>query len=378
MILIGADFIPTKSNIDLFCEGNTRELFGERLETLLRQADYRIFNLETPLCDELDPINKCGANFAAPTACVRGYSAAHVDLLTLANNHILDQGEAGLASTLRVLDENGIAHVGVGRNNSEAAKPHFFPFAGKTVGVYACAEHEFSVASEDSAGANPFDPLDVTDHIAGIKKECDFLIVLYHGGKEYYRYPSPALQKTCRKLVDKGADLVICQHSHCIGCEEKYRDGTIVYGQGNFLFDGSERESFQTSMLVCVDEALCVSYCPLVKDGCGVRFADDKQKKDITDGFESRSREIVNDGFVKKSYTEFSRQNLDHYLFSISGKKSLLFRVCNRISGNRLKNQTARKYEKEQLTELRNYLECESIRELFIAGIRDKTSERFA
>lgn len=61
--------------------------------------------------------------------------------------------------------------------------------------------------------------------------------MLYHGGKEYYRYSSPNLQKTCRKMTEKGADLVLCQHSHCIGSYEEYNDSTILYGQGNFIFN---------------------------------------------------------------------------------------------------------------------------------------------
>ena len=71
--------------------------------------------------------------------------------------------------------------------------------------------------------------------------KCDYTIVLYHGGKEYYRYPSPNLQRVCRYMIEKGTDLVICQHSHCIGCEENYLSGKIVYGQGNFIFDCDDR-----------------------------------------------------------------------------------------------------------------------------------------
>ena len=89
MILIGADFVPTASNMDLFCQGNSTALFGSELEKLLKQADFRIFNLEIPLCNTNKPINKCGANFIAPEATVSGYCAAQVDLLTLANTLFL-------------------------------------------------------------------------------------------------------------------------------------------------------------------------------------------------------------------------------------------------------------------------------------------------
>ena len=228
-ILIGADLVPTRSNIDLFASGDTQTLLGEELNNILQNADYRIFNLEVPLTDREKPIPKCGPNLIAPTKCVEGYKAMHVDLLTLANNHILDQDQQGLVSTCSVLDDEGIAYTGVGQTPEEAAKPYIFECDGKRIGVYACAEHEFSIVTEYTAGANPIDLLETPDHIAALKAECDYVIVLYHGGKEHYRYPSPNLQKVCRKLVEKGADLVVCQHSHCIGCEEKIRVGVQLY-----------------------------------------------------------------------------------------------------------------------------------------------------
>ena len=127
--------------------------------------------------------------------------------------------------------------LGVGENKTISAKPFVLSVSNKKIGVYACTEHEFSIAEDNKPGANPFDPLESFDHVSNLKKDCDYVIVLYHGGKEHYRYPSPMLQRVCRKFVEKGAGLVICQHSHCIGCEEKYLDGTIVYGQGNFIFN---------------------------------------------------------------------------------------------------------------------------------------------
>lgn len=204
-------------------------MLGKELIEIIQNADYRIFNLEVPLTDLEQPIPKCGPNLMAPTRCIAGYKAMNIDLLTLANNHILDQGQQGLKSKCEVLESAGIAYTGVGQTPKEAAKPYVFECDGKSIGVYAYAEHEFSIVTEYTAGANPIDLLETPDHIAALKAECDYVIVLYHGGKEYYRYPSPNLQKVCRKLVEKGADLVVCQHSHCIGCEEKIRVGVQLY-----------------------------------------------------------------------------------------------------------------------------------------------------
>ena len=92
-IVIGADLVPTNSNIDSFESGDRKALLGEELDNLLQNADFRIFNLEVPLTDQEHPIPKCGPNLIAPTKCVAGYKAMRVDLLTLANNHILDQDQ---------------------------------------------------------------------------------------------------------------------------------------------------------------------------------------------------------------------------------------------------------------------------------------------
>mgnify|MGYP002235661412 CR=1 FL=1 len=100
------------------------------------------------------------------------------------------------------------------------------------IGFISFAEHEFTIASENTPGANPFNEEDAIRVIHSLKNECDYVVALYHGGIEHYRYPSPQLQHRCRRLVDSGADYVICQHSHCIGCYETYDNSTIVYGQG--------------------------------------------------------------------------------------------------------------------------------------------------
>lgn len=372
-ILIGADLVPTESNKDLFVSGSVRELLGEELLQLIQNAQLSIFNLEVPLADKETPIQKCGPNLIAPTNTIEGYKAMGVGLLTISNNHILDQGESGFVSTVETLSRAGIDFVGGSYNIKDAIKPYIFDFAEKRVGVYACCEHEFSVATETRCGANPFDPLESLDHIVELKKCCDYVIVLYHGGKEHYRYPSPRLQKVCRKLVDKGADLVICQHSHCIGCEEKYKFGTIVYGQGNFLFDRSNSEYWRTSLLVILDENFNTSFLPLVKEGNRVRLADDKNKTEILDSFFRRSQEIQEAGFIERKYAEFANEAIDEYLVVVGARNSLLSRVINRLTHGWLnKKKIQLLYSKNSHICTLNFIECEAHQELFIQGLKNK------
>jgi poly-gamma-glutamate capsule biosynthesis protein CapA/YwtB (metallophosphatase superfamily) len=371
-IIIGADLVPTESNYKLFNNADVDALIGSDLNNVLSEADYRIFNLEVPLTNVETPIAKCGPNLIAPPSTIEGIKTIGVDFLTLANNHILDQGEQGLYSTIDILSKNGIAFAGVGSNLKEASNPHIFETEGKKIGIYCCAEHEFTIATETIAGANLFDPLESLDHIKDLKSQADNVIVLYHGGKEHYRYPSVYLQKVCRKCVEKGADLVVCQHTHCIGCEEKYLNGTIVYGQGNFLFDHSESEYWRTSLLIEITNDFDISYIPLVKENNAVRLADEKKSKEIMLQFKQRSSEILTCGFIEEKYSEFAKSMINNYLFKLSGKRrSFLFKVINKLSRNRYMNfYLKRRYTQSDLLAIQNYIECEAHREVLLKGIK--------
>lgn len=370
-ILIGADIVPTKANKEYFISGNMQPVLGTELQNVLEKADYRIFNLECPLVNSVSPIQKCGPNLRAEELTVNGLKSIGIDLLTLANNHIMDHGNAGLKSTMSVLEKEKISFLGAGENLKVAARPFVFFVNNKKIGVYACAEHEFSIADEYKPGANPFDPLESFDHIVELKNCCDYVIVLYHGGKEHYRYPSPMLQRVCRKFIEKGADLVICQHSHCIGCEEKYHSGTIVYGQGNFIFDTLCNPTSESSLLIKINDDFKIEYIPLEKYGCGVRLAKDDTAENILSDFKKRSVLIKNAGFVENEYSKFAKNTVNGYLLSCSGYgHKYVLRLLNRLCGHKLTDFLAKQFKKNELLAIRNFIECEAHRELFLEGLK--------
>lgn len=372
-VLIGADIVPTQRNADLFINGDIEKLFGDELINLIKSASYRIFNLEVPLCDCDSPIIKCGPNLRAPSNTINGYKAIGADLLTLGNNHILDHGNMGLESTISTLTNAGIDFVGAGKNITEASRPYIFIFNEKKVGVYACSETEFSIATNTSSGANPFDPLDSIDHIVMLKKECDYLIVLYHGGKEQYRYPSPQLQKKCRKMILKGADLVVCQHSHCVGCEEKYNNGTIVYGQGNFLFDRNDNEYWKTGLLILIDSDYNIIYQPVIKEQEHVRLMNKNDSVQLLNDFYERSKKILDEKFVEQEYNDFSLHAIDEYLMFLGGRYKFFARVLNKLSkGKSMKWIIKSHYRTNNYLAALNFIECEAHRELLIRGLKER------
>ena len=298
-LIIAGDLVPTDSNRELFINGELEKLLGSELLSIWEKVDYRIFNLEAPLFDMDSPINKWGPNLKAPEKSIEGIKKLNPNLVTLANNHILDHGAEGLYRTQKLLNENNISFIGAGSNLNEASKPFILNKDGVKIGFYACAENEFSIATNDSPGANPFDPLESLDHISKLKDKTDYVIVLYHGGKEHYRYPSPYLQKVCRKIVEKGADLVVCQHSHSIGAYEEYKNSTIIYGQGNFIFNLKDNEYWNTSILVkvVIKNKVSIEYLPIVKTKEGTRLASDKEAREIIYYFKLRSEEIKSEEF---------------------------------------------------------------------------------
>lgn len=368
-ILIAADFVPTDSNVSLFETGNMKELLGEDMLQTLQSVDFRIINLEVPLVDLLSPIDKKGPTLSAKEASIKGYAAIGIDLASIANNHILDQGEQGLERTKALLEENGIACVGAGKNLDQARDPYYVEIRNKKIGVYACCEHEFSFATERTAGANPLDVFASFDAIHTMKKRCDCVIVLYHGGREHYRYPTPYQQKVMRKFVDSGADVVIAQHSHCIGCEEKYKGKTIVYGQGNFLFDYENTECWQTGLLIelNIDDNISIKYIPVVKQDNKVRLADKEKARDILKTFRIRSDEIEKEGRVKELFQKEAKENGAYYLRMVRGN-TILDKVISKLLGKHYMDVMGKSAARKCIYDV---IACESHRDLLLTFLEE-------
>lgn len=365
-----ADIVPTKTNEQYFVAGDAAHLFGEEMLRYLASVDFRCFNLETPLTTSRDTALYPGPYLRAAPEAVNAIAKLDPSLLTLGNNHALDQGEAGFRETVATLTNAGLAYTGAGGNLEEAAKPFIVEADQGRIGIFNCSEYEFAAATERSCGANPYDPLASFDQVRALKERCDVVIVLYHGGKEFYRYPSPDLRRVCRKFADCGAALVICQHTHCIGCEETYRGSRIVYGQGNLLFDRKENEFKKTGMFVqCeVDGGAIASirYVPFRKAAECVRLADAGEAAAILEGFRERSGQIESEAFVRDQYDRLARESYGAYVQELLGRRRLV-RLLNRLTRGRFLD---RYYTNRQALAVLNAISPENHGELLKAALR--------
>lgn len=147
----------------------------------------------------------------------------------------------------------------------------------------------------------------------------DRIIVIYHGGKEFCSYPSPRLHKLCNAMADNGADVILCQHSHCIGCYEKYNDCHILYGQGNFRFvKPHKQEGWRSSLAVRYDtKSNEIAFTPLVSGKYGISLAKGQEKVQVAEAFEKRNAELRS-GKWREGWNQFYLENKERYIDVIS------------------------------------------------------------
>lgn len=364
-ILISADVCPIGNNIPLFASGDAAGLLTDLLPEF-ESSDLTIANLECPLIETPSPILKTGPTFGGSTGCIKGIQAAGIDVLGLANNHIMDHGAAGLKNTIEVCARAGIATVGAGENLAAARKLLIREVGGLRVAVLAVAEHEFSIAGKNSWGANPLDPI---DFVRNLKDNCDrfdYLIVLLHGGDEFF-VPSPGLRNTCRFMIECGANAVIVQHPHCLGGYEHYRNGHIVYGQGALLMDEaiyrnlpSFHEGFVIKLSITDDRDSSLGFIPFSQSdpAPGARKMKGETAKALLDRLDKSSARLERDGWVEEQWLQFCTRARHDYLSSLLAHN----RILGRLNANGLLERWL--HGRMPLLRARNIVCCETHREV--------------
>lgn len=303
--LFFGDTSPSKNSKESFRRKEVDKLFTD-VKDFMKDSDFTFVNLECALTECTEQIKKFGPALAAPKETAEILKELGVDLCGLSNNHTFDLGIQGIKDTIAALDEQGLDYTGWGDNYEDSRKNYVLERDGEKICIITVCEHEYSYALENRMGARPYDEYDTMEDIREARKSADRVIVIYHGGKEYCRYPSPRLLKLCRAMARCGADMVICQHSHCIGCYEEYEGGHILYGQGNFHFvTPSKRECWLSGLAVKYDTVSHkIEFVPLNMLEKGIETAKGERAKKIMGEFEKRNLQLQN-GQWKKGWEEF-------------------------------------------------------------------------
>lgn len=240
-IIIAGDYVPQNRIAEKVI--NRDFSFFDDIKDRISHADYAILNLEAPIVqNKISKIPKYGPHLYADKKTVDSLVYAGFDMVTLANNHILDYGEAGLNTTIEYLTKSNIEWIGVGKNIDDAYTIKYVKLGNDCIAVINACENEFSIATETSAGAAPIDVIRIYNKIQEAKKEATCIIVIIHGGHELFQLPSIDMVKMYRFFIDIGASVVVNHHQHCYSGYEIYKDHPIYYGIGNLCFDWKKPE----------------------------------------------------------------------------------------------------------------------------------------
>ena len=213
---------------------------------IISSTDYNVVNFEAPINNILS-VNKSpksGPSHSQDAAGPEWLKSHGFNLISLANNHIMDYGEDALKITMSAF--TGAKTFGAG-TWSEAYAPCIFEKNGISVAILGLAHYEFGMLADRwdgryQTGIAWINHPDVDKIIVETKKHVDFLIVFAHAGIEHIEQPLPEWRDRYRAFIDLGCDAVIASHPHIVQGYEIYRDKPIVYSLGNFYFPKSKKQ----------------------------------------------------------------------------------------------------------------------------------------
>ncbi len=229
------------------------ELISKEVLSFLHSADHVIANIEGPIAEAPTNTTDSGVQQLLHTIdpkAVKVLQNMKADIWNICNNHIMDAGEFGIESTLKIAESIGVQTIGAGMNIDKARKPVIIPDAGG-IGMFGVGyQRACRKADENKAGCYSWSDLDeIQKTIDDIKSKCRWCIVVAHAGEEFTPLPSPYTRERYHKYLDMGADIVVSHHPHVPMNYETVGDKIIFYSLGNFIFDTDyQRSQYNTDI----------------------------------------------------------------------------------------------------------------------------------
>lgn len=251
---------------DLFLTDILQEKYGKNgisaaaaseLLSVTRSADIFMLNQEFPFGTTGEAAEDKEYTFRVEPKYVSLLPELGVDVVTLANNHMLDFGRGPLKETLAALDGAGILHVGAGQNLEEAKALKTVEAGGRVIGFLGATrvipEHSWTASAGNAGLFATYDPTKLLEEIQAAKQQCDYVVVYVHWGIERNTEPEEYQKSLSRQYIDAGADAVIGAHPHVLQGIEYYQGKPIFYSLGNFIFANRTYETMMAELTITDD-----------------------------------------------------------------------------------------------------------------------------
>lgn len=290
-VLFAGDLFLTDILQEKYDKNGISAAATQELLSVTRGADVFMLNQEFPFGTTGEAMEDKQYTFRVDPKYVSILPELGADIVTLANNHMLDFGRGPLTETLTALDGAGILHVGAGQNLQAASALKTMDVGGRTIGFLGATrvipEHSWTASKSNSGLFTTYDPTKLVTEIQEAKKTCDYVVVYVHWGVERNTEPEDYQKSLARQYIDAGADAIIGAHPHVLQGIEYYQGKPIFYSLGNFIFANRTYETMMAELTV-TDSSVNVRVIPCVSAGNQMGLMNSSERT----GFFSRMQDL--------------------------------------------------------------------------------------
>ena len=223
---------------------------------VLGEADIAVANLETAVTNGGSAASKT-FTFRTPATAFAALRGGSIDVASMANNHGMDFGEAGLRDSLAAARRHRFPVIGIGRDARQAYAPFRRTVDGQRIAVIAATQvlDDHLIAAWTAGPGKPglASAKDVPRLLRAVRearRTSDTVVVFLHWGIELMGCPSSAQRTLARQLTRAGADIVVGGHAHRLQGAGRMGGALVSYGLGNFVWYGTSELSTRTGVLL--------------------------------------------------------------------------------------------------------------------------------
>jgi len=296
--------LGVRSNIE---GSNSYDPFSQ-IGEYLKSFDIVFGNLESVISDNgMKGNDYKSIQMRGPGKSINSLINAGFNVLSIANNHIMQHGEGAFLETIDALDNSNIDALGRVDSNGMSL-PIYKDIKGTIIAFIGFSMMPEKYNLNTKYAISEFK--DILSSVKKLKKECDILIVSLHWGDEYISRPSQEQIMQARLLADSGASLLLGHHPHVLQGIEKYKSSLIAYSLGNFVFDVWQKQLRQSCILVVTIKNYQISDYVRIPVYIDDKFRPNIAYNGTTDRLKNRFSELdkmIDDLPVFDNYSKFVR-----------------------------------------------------------------------